>query len=235
LDAVDALMPAATQIFHAVELFPPEKNFRIKRPNYWLGSVGDMPIKFGAGVCIEVIELLTPRILNSLVKDLASKSNTGAVFYFGSGQPAYVNNENPEYLDPYGRGHVVSYSLLGISKVFNKYGFNIIPLPGRDWAFLAEYGPEFLLSAEELLTRIWTALPANVSRLKDPIFGPLMYSVGIESARCYLEHAIRNDRTKYYLNNTMGNAADGNIKSPSHGNRNGVVYTLYKWKEQLAS
>lgn len=159
-----------------------------------------MPLTFDAGCCIEVIEHLTPRMLESLVEQLAARSRNGSLYYFGSGQPAYVKTEDPEYLDPYRRGHIVAYAINGLEKIFQKYGFTIIPLPGRAWAFLAEFRRSERPSADELLSRIWTALSENVQRLKDPEFGPLMYHIGIESARCYLEYAICNERTSWALN-----------------------------------
>lgn len=196
LDALKVVLPASEKTFYASELFPPSEKYRTKHLNYCIGTVGDIPFKFDAGTCIEVIEHLTPTILDSMIEQLAKKSNENAIFYFGSGQPFYVKNEDPEYLDPLERGHIVSYSLKGLSKIFNKHGFNIIPLPGRDWAFLAEFGTKAVPNADELLNRIWTALPENIGILKDPIFGPLMHTMGIESARCYLESAI----SIYYKN-----------------------------------
>jgi hypothetical protein len=194
LDAISMLMPASKNIFHAVEMFPPPEEFRSTHPNFFIGSVDDMPIKFDAGTCIEVIEHLTPLMLDRLVRQLADRSNPGATYYFGSGQPCYVKMEDPAYLDPHRRGHIVSWSLSGITPIFAKHGFNVIPLPGRDWAFLAEMGELKSYTPDALLSRIWSAVPQNVARLKDPEFGPMMYSMGIESARCYLESAISANR-----------------------------------------
>jgi hypothetical protein len=68
---------------------------------------------FDAGVCIEVIEHLTPATLRTLVAQLAGRSRPGSLYLFNSGQPAFVEQEDPAYLDPHGRGHVVSYSIAG--------------------------------------------------------------------------------------------------------------------------
>ncbi|GLQ48020.1 hypothetical protein GCM10007862_30710 [Dyella lipolytica] len=199
LDSLSMLMPSSQSIFHAVELFPPADEYRTKHPNYVVGSLDDVPHKFEAGSCIEVIEHLSPTILRKLLSQLAARSVSGAVYFFNSGQPEYVKQYDEGYLDPYGRGHIMSYSLKGLAPLFAEYGFQVHPLHGRTWAFLAEYGQTKSCSAEEMLNRLWTAVPENVSRLKDPIFGPLMYTMGLESARCYLEHAIAEQRTHWAL------------------------------------
>lgn len=199
LDALQQLMPRSSDVFHAVEMFPPPEPFRSRHPNYTVGSLGDLPQRFEAGCCIEVIEHLTPAMLRGLVAQLAARSMPGALYYFGSGNPDYVDEEDPGYLDPHVRGHVVSYSLKGLAPLFAEHGFQLLPIPGRNWAFLAEYGPAVPSSPSDLLTRLWTADPDNVARLQDPVFGPLMHSMGIESARCYLESALRNERTSWAL------------------------------------
>jgi hypothetical protein len=208
LDALSYLLPSSLNIFHGVELFPPDESFRTNNPNYFIGSIDEMEIMFDAGVCIEVIEHLSVETMHSFVEKISFRSNPGAIYYFGSGQPDYVKNEDPDYLDPLERGHIISYSLRGLEIIFNKYGFRIIPLYGRSWCFLAELANNSITrvqNAEDLLSRLWSALPHNVNILKDKMFGPLMYSIGIESARCYIEHAISNERTLWAieLNNKL--------------------------------
>ncbi len=199
LDSLAQLMPMSHHVFHAIELFPPPIDYRTRHPNYVIGQLKDMPHKFQAGSCVEVIEHLTPKMLEGLVQQLSEKSDPGAIYYFGSGQPAFVKNENQSYLDPHIRGHIMSYSTKSLAPIFAKYGFNVIPLPGRTWAFLAEAAPPRAYSVEELLHRIWTAVPENVAALKDKKFGPLMYIMGIESARCYFESALCAQRTSWAL------------------------------------
>jgi len=200
LDALSLVMPSSRSIFHAVELFPPDEQSRTTHPNYVVGTLESLPTEFQAGSCIEVIEHLTPSTLRELVRQLASRSAPGALYYFNSSQPEQVKQHDQGYLDPYGRGHIVSYSLKGLAPIFADYGFTIHPLHGRTWAFLAEFDRVRECTADELLTRIWTAVPQNVTRLKDQEFGPLMYTLGVESARCYLEHAIAEQRTHWALN-----------------------------------
>ncbi|GGA25470.1 hypothetical protein GCM10010981_12540 [Dyella nitratireducens] len=199
LDALSLVMPSSKSTFHAVELFPPAEEHRTTHPNYVVGTLDSLSIEFEAGSCIEVIEHLTPSILRELVRQLASRSTPGALYYFNSAQPEHVKQYDQGYLDPYGRGHIVSYSLKGLRPIFAEFGFTIHPLHGRTWAFLAEFDRVKECTADELLTRVWTALPQNIDRLKDHEFGPLMYTVGIESARCYLEHAIAMQRTNWAL------------------------------------
>lgn len=198
LDALSVLAPDYKNIFYGCELFPPPPQFRTQHENYKIGSVSDLEGKFSAGICIEVIEHLTPDILKDLLSQLANVAEDGAVFYFNSAQPSFVKNVDINYLDPKIRGHIVSYSTKGLKNIFAEYGFNLIELPKRDWAFLAEFNSKSeSLTSEDLLNRVWTALPENVSILKDNGFGQLMYSIGVESARCYLEHAISLERTAW--------------------------------------
>jgi len=143
-------------------------------------------ITYDAGVCIEVIEHLTPRTLRALVAQLAARSRPGSLYLFNSGQPTFVEQEDPAYLDPHRRGHVVSYSVAGAASIFNPAGFNVIALPGRYWAFLAEYGPLQSIDEDALISRLWHPLPENEAMLRGARFGPLMRSAGIDTARAYL-------------------------------------------------
>ena len=198
LDAISLLAPNYRNIFYGCEIFPPPIQFRTQHENYKVGRVCDLDKKFSAGVCIEVIEHLSPDMLEELIKQLADVAEDEAIFYFNSAQPSFVKNVDLGYLDPLVRGHIVSYSLKGLKRIFANYGFTLIELPGRDWCFLVEYNSKSnLIGSEGLLTRLWTAVPENIAVLKENGFGPLMYSVGLESARCYLEHAISLERTAW--------------------------------------
>ncbi len=74
-----------------------------------------------------------------MISDLASVSDKGALFYFNSAQSEFVKNKDPGYLDPYIRGHMISYYLKVLQLLFKEYGFSVIALPWRSWCFLAEY------------------------------------------------------------------------------------------------
>jgi hypothetical protein len=108
LDALEVLLPEVIDRFHAVELYPPPLPYRTANANYVVGLLGDLHRSFDAGVCIEVIEHLTPATLRALVAQLAAVSHRGSLYLFNSGQPDFVEREDPGYLDPHGRGHVVS-------------------------------------------------------------------------------------------------------------------------------
>jgi hypothetical protein len=142
--------------------------------------------RFDAGVCIEVIEHLAPATLRAMVAQLAMVSRPGSLYLFNSGQPEFVQREDPGYLDPHGRGHIVSYSLAGAATIFAPAGFNIIELPGRAWAFLAEFGPQQRVDADALIARLWQPVPDNLSMLRSARFGELIRTAGIEAARAYL-------------------------------------------------
>jgi hypothetical protein len=198
LDALSVIMPDYSQLFFGCEKFPPPSQFRTQHENYVIGDVSDSTEKYSAGVCIEVIEHLSPTILCGLVEQLSKIVENQAIFYFNSAQPRFIKNTDPNYLDPFNRGHIVSYSLKGLKKIFADFDFTLIELPGRDWGFLAEYKSSGnLLDTEGLLTRLWTAIPENIDILKNNGFGHLAYTIGLESARCYLEHALNVERTAW--------------------------------------
>ncbi len=120
LDALETLLPEVIDRFHAVELYPPPELHRTANPNYVVGALGDVRRVFDAGVCIEVIEHLTPTTLRALVAQLAAVSRPGSLYLFNSGQPDFVEHEDSGYLDPHGRGHVVSYSLAGAANILGR-------------------------------------------------------------------------------------------------------------------
>ena len=107
LDALAELVPNLAERVHGVELFPPPPQKRSRSPNYHVGSIADLEGPFDAGVCIEVIEHLTPTILARMLRQLAAKSSPGALYFFNSAQPSFVEAVDRSYLDPYRRGHLV--------------------------------------------------------------------------------------------------------------------------------
>jgi len=199
LDAIATLLPNLQDRFHGIELFPPPPEHRSRHPNYHIGTLGDLTGTFDAGVCIEVIEHLTPGTLRALGSQLAARSAPGALYYFNSGQPAFVEQENPGYLDPTKTGHVVSYSIAGLTHIFAPLGFNVIALPDRAWAFLLEYGPPASVGCAELFHRLWNPVRENMQALELDPFGHMFRAMGLEGARCYLEHATAQERTQWAL------------------------------------
>jgi 2-polyprenyl-3-methyl-5-hydroxy-6-metoxy-1,4-benzoquinol methylase/ribosomal protein S27E len=186
LDAVCKLLPDHANVFYGVELFPPDPEFRTSSPNYFIGDLGDLKDKFDCGICIEVIEHLTPRILDGVLRKLASVSNPGALYIFNTGMPPYVLHEDPGYLDPVKRGHLVSYSIKAMSILGGKYGFIAHPIPGKTWAFALEYVPDNPdLPPEDIRDRIWHALPQNLEILHDETMGDVLKILGSETSRAY--------------------------------------------------
>jgi SAM-dependent methyltransferase len=197
LDALAELVPSLAERVHGVELFPPPSDQRRRSPNYHVGSIADLEGAFDAGVCIEVIEHLTPSLLAGMLRQLAGKSSLGALYFFNSAQPSFVEAVDPGYLNPYGAGHLVSWSVTGARVMFERAGFNLIALPGRDWAFFAEFGPPRAVGLEMLLDWLWRPAPENMALIRNDRFGPLFETIGLESARCYLESAIADERTRW--------------------------------------
>jgi hypothetical protein len=199
LDALAALLPNLAGMFHGIELLPPPLADRSRHPNYRIGTVGDLDGCFDAGVCIEVIEHLTPKTLSVMVRELAARSTRGALYYFNSAQPSFVEGTDPGYLDPKVRGHIVSWSVAGARAIFAPAGFNIIAIPGRDWAFFAEFGPQRVVSVDDLMAWLWQPVPDNLALLGHDAFGRLFETIGVESTRCYLEAALAEGRGHWAL------------------------------------
>ena len=109
--------------------------------NYVIGTLADMRRTFDAGVCIEVIEHLTPATLRTWSRSLPRCRAPGSLYLFNSGQPAFVEREDPGYLDPHGRGHVVSYSLAGAAASSRRPGSTSSRCPAVPGRSLPSSGP----------------------------------------------------------------------------------------------
>jgi len=182
LDALSTYLPGSKNLFWGVELFPPERH--TAHPNFRHCGVGDLEGRFDAGLCMEVVEHMTPGQVRRLAQDLAKVSEPDAIYLINTGMPPYVKSSDPKYLDPYRRGHVVSYSLKGLQALFVPAGFVVRPLRGKDWACVVEYRPT--VTGQDLVDeRIWTPEPSNVRALKDPTMGEVLYVLGLDAARAY--------------------------------------------------
>lgn len=182
LEACATYLPASKQKFYGIEKYPPRAH-STQNSNFVVGEIPDLQLRVDAGCCIEVIEHLTPVMLSKLLHDLSAVANQDALFIINSGQPAFVKHEDPRYLDPCGRGHLVSYSVKSIAHLAEPHGFRVHALPGKTWALLLEKSAS--RGAEHLVDRIWTPVPKNAEALNDPTMGSLMYVLGVETARAY--------------------------------------------------
>jgi hypothetical protein len=147
-------------------------------------SLRDLPGKFQAGSCIEVIEHLTPKMAAQLAADLAAISDPEAIYIFNTGMVEFVRTQKPDYLDPYRRGHIVSWSIAALKKVFEPSGFTVFPIRGKQWAFIVEYQSKSSPNTD-IRHRIWTPDPKNKEMLFDRISGSVLYVLGVETARAY--------------------------------------------------
>lgn len=185
LDALQYYLPTADGKFFATELFPPQKEFITKHKNYIIGEIENITKMFDGGSCIEVIEHLTPKMVINLFSQVAKVSNPNSIYIFNTGLTEYIKNEDLGYLDPLVRGHITGWSIKAISHITNPLGFVIHEIPGKSWAFLAEYKPNHLFD-KSVAERIWLALEQNIKTLKDEKTGSAMYILGLESARAYI-------------------------------------------------
>ena len=190
LDQLATWFPKNPSMFYAVEMFPPEVHSL--HPNYLVGNVADLQQKFDAGVCIEVVEHLTPRMLGQLAASLAAVSAPNSLWLFNTGMPEFVIHEDPGYLDPRHRGHVVSYGLQGLRTLFEPHGFRLSELPGMSFAFIAEYQPSEAPMA--MNQRFYQPLPANKQLLET---AGIVYSAAFESARSYFYQAESLARARW--------------------------------------
>lgn len=184
LDIIKKYLPNNHEIFYAVEKFPPSKEYRTKSNNYLIGGIGDVKFKVDAGICIEVVEHLTPIMLKNLFKDLASVSNPEALYLFNTGMPHYVMNEDAAYLDPKKRGHIISYSIEAIKILSERFGFKVLPIPGKSWAFILEHQSKST-ATENIQNRIWSPVDKNMKTLTDKDMGSVLKLLGLETSRAY--------------------------------------------------
>jgi len=184
LDAIHHQLPSASGVFYASELFPPADEACTKSLNYHKGSFLDFDFDFDAGSCIEVIEHITPLMLKTMMEELATKSKRNSIYIFNTGLVDFIKNEDIGYLDPVLRGHVMGWSIKALQILLSPLGFEILPIPGKSWAFIAEYKPNHGF-IHPFVDRIWQAFPENKNILNDKTTGNLMYVLGLETARAY--------------------------------------------------
>jgi hypothetical protein len=184
LDAINYQLPSSPDVFYANELFPPSPENCTKNPNYHRGSFLDLAFNFDAGCCIEVIEHLTPAMLKTMMTELATKSKPNSIYIFNTGMTEYIKNEDITYLDPLVRGHIMGWSIKALQILLKSTGFKIMLIPGKTWAFIAEFKPDHNFT-NSIQDRIWHALPENLQILKDEKTGELLYVLALDTARAY--------------------------------------------------
>lgn len=180
LDALSTYLPNSADKFFGIELFPPE-NYS-QHPGYRIGELADQSDMFDCGVCIEMIDHLSPSMLHKLVRALADRSNEQALYIFNTGLSSFTRDQNPDYIDPLNRGHVISWGIPALKQIFEPLGFTIWPLRGKSWAFAAEY---MSVDSRDPIDRIWSPNPENRALLHDPNMGSVMHLLGLETARAY--------------------------------------------------
>jgi hypothetical protein len=182
LDALTKYLPDSTDMFWGIETFPPPPEFRSSHPQYCTGDYATLPRPFQAGLCMETIEHLTPAMLDDLVSRLVPLCEPKTLLLFNTALTDYIRTSDCVYLEPRLRGHIVSWSVAAVTPIFRRHGFCVHPLPGKTWAFLAEYQGAL---GENVRDRIWTPHPLNKARLHDSRMGTVLYLAGIDTARAY--------------------------------------------------
>ncbi|HWS77576.1 MAG TPA: class I SAM-dependent methyltransferase [Thermomonas sp.] len=205
LQELHRLIDPSAEIFHGVEKYPPP--YAASCPNFHIGGIEALEGRFDAGVCIEVVEHLTPRMLDRMLADLATVSEPGSLWLFNTGMPDYVRNEDPAYLDPRHRGHIISYSLAGVTPYFEAHGFRVSALPGRSFGFFVEFEPS---ESPEFDARLYHPVPENLSLLQR---NGLLHQASFEAARSYYYQAEYMVRTQWAL--SLDEKLRGDARAPS--------------------
>lgn len=185
LDAIQYHLPGSPDIFYGNEIFPPPAEYCTSNKNYFKSPLSEFEFTFDAGCCIEVIEHLTPAMVRQLFNDLAAKSTENSIYIFNTGLSQFIKKENTSYLDPFVRGHIMGWSVRGLEILTRSSGFQILPIPGKSWAFIAEYRPNHNFK-NNLMDRIWKAIPENLNTLRDKKTGELLYILGLDTVRAYV-------------------------------------------------
>ena len=181
LDSLATYLPASCDRFFAVEKYPPSTH--TTQPGYLIGDLADTKGVFDAGVCIEVVEHLTPKMFTRLIEALAQKSRPGSLYFFNTASPSYVKTLDPGYMDPLRRGHIISWGMPALRSLFEPHGFTVMEVQGKNFAFAVEFESS---DPMPLSDRIWYPVPENRALLNDPEMGEVMFILGLESARAYL-------------------------------------------------
>jgi hypothetical protein len=186
LDAVDHFLPASSERFFGWELYPPEKEFRTSHKNYITGEFAGINARFQAGLCMEVVEHITPKQVYNLMRDLRDKIDNGAFFIFNTGLVEYVLKEEMDYLDPIKRGHICIWSVNALNVLLNDLGYYCYPIGKKTWAVAVEYNTNKQdRNFDPIDNRIWSILPENRKILEDKESGTVIQILGLESARAY--------------------------------------------------
>src|SRR5690348_7670249 len=131
-------------------------------------------------------------MLKRLAKNLAKISSPNSLWLFNTGMPEFVLEHDPAYLDPKRRGHIVSYGLPGLEHIFEPLGFRVSQVPGKNYAWVAEY--QVGDDAPKLEDR--SPLKENETLLKECA---LLYQAAFESARASLYMERMLSRTEWAL------------------------------------
>ncbi len=167
LDAVSVYLPYISNRFYAIERFSPPGH--TQHSNYRVGRVTDYPSDwFDGGMCIEVFEHLTPRMVDSLLREIAIVSRSEACFLINTGLATYTRDECPEYLDPLRRGHIMSWTVAAVDRLARPHGLIASTIPGRNWCFLLEKADTPRPSISDRLAQ---PLRENMAALNQPEMG----------------------------------------------------------------
>jgi len=87
-------------------------------------------------------------------------SNDGACYVINTGLADFVRKEQPDYLDPTRRGHIVAWTVGSVQYLGKPFGLTATALPGRAWAFLLEKTTDpAMWKADSMLSKREHALP----------------------------------------------------------------------------
>ena len=197
LEQFEGLLPNNVRRIWGVELFPPPTDQRTKSAQYVVGTIGSMaPMMFDAGLCMEVVEHLTPSMVLGMLKEISARSNDGACYVINTGLADFVRKEQPDYLDPTRRGHIVAWTVAAFNILGEPFGLTATALPGRAWAFLLEK----TTNPADVESRLYAPLSENMCFLADGKDGmSLLSTAAAEAVRGYFHQQLMLERTAWAL------------------------------------
>ena len=198
LDALAELVPSLAERVHGVELFPPPPRAAQPSPNYHVGSVGDLEGTVRRRRVHRSDRASHARHARRPAAATRGEIEPGRALFLQLRPAVVCRGGRPRLSGPaLAAAMWSSWSIAGARVVFEPAGFNVIALPGRDWAFLAEFGPPRAVGADTLIDWLWRPAPDNIALIRNDRFGPLFETIGLECARCYLEFGVAEERTRW--------------------------------------
>lgn len=164
LEEMERFLPVNSRAIFGIEKFPPD--IRTRSPGYRIGSLQDIASEglYDAGLCMEVIEHLTPLMVRHLLTELSQLASEGGCFLFNTGLAESVKTRNPDYINPGVLGHIMFWTVEAMNVLGAPLGFTAQRFMDRDWCFILE---KTTIALKPITERVYTPLKENLFFLSD--------------------------------------------------------------------